>query len=118
MDNFEQTIQKAKDVIGVACQKTGEVVATQKLKLDLIGLEGNLNRAYAKLGKMQFELIKDIETDNLAVKSTINEISGLLEQINALNDEIAKNSGKKECPVCGKKLSDDAAFCSACGKEV
>lgn len=115
MDSFDQTVQKAKEVFSVACQKTGEVVNTQKLKIDLAALQSKLTKAYAKLGELQYDKLISEDTENIALKAALSQIKSLLEQIDEIKEKIGKMQGKINCPVCGGRISEDSKFCSICG---
>ena len=51
MDNFEEALNKAKEVATAAFKKTEEVINIQKQKIDIATLNNKLNNAYAELGR-------------------------------------------------------------------
>lgn len=115
MDALDQTVEKAKEFINVARKKTGEVVTLQKQKIDLATMESKLNKCYAKLGRLEFEQIKDTEIASAEIAELILDIKGRLFDIERLREEINKAQGKIVCPECGAKASAAAFFCSNCG---
>ena len=61
MDFLNDTLDMAKELFIVAKEKTGEVVAAGKQKIDIATLENKLNKLYARLGKNAYVLFKDEE---------------------------------------------------------
>lgn len=118
MDSFDQTVQKAKEVFSVACQKTGEVVSAQKLKIDLAALQSKLTKAYAKLGELQYEKLKEQQPEEIALKAALSQVKSALDEIAEVKEKIGKMQGKKLCPICGGRINDDSKFCSICGADL
>lgn len=116
MDKFEETFQKAKDIFDVAVKKTGDFVSVSKQKISVSGLENKLNNAYAELGKLQYNTLKDAEIEDHALSSAVGEIKNLIGEIKALTDEIDEAEGKITCTKCGEKSPTGSAFCNKCGK--
>lgn len=115
MDSFDKTVEKAKEIFNTACQKTGEVVNIQKLKIDLAALKSRLNKAYALLGEIQYKKIKDTDLEDATVKVAVLEIKNLLQEVNSLKEEIDNLQGKQTCGNCGARVDQDASFCKVCG---
>ena len=115
MDSFDKTVEKAKEIFNTACQKTGEVVNIQKLKIELATLQSKLNKAYALLGEIEYKKIKDTDLEDTAVKVAVAEIKGLLQEVENLRDEIDNLQGKRTCTNCGARVEKDASFCKICG---
>ncbi len=115
MDSFDKTVQKAKEVFNTACQKTGEVVNIQKLKIELATLQNRLNKAYASLGEIVYKKIKDSDLEDMAEKVAVVEIKGLFQEVKNLREEIDNLQGKQTCNNCGARVDKDASFCKICG---
>ncbi len=115
MDAFEQTVQKAKELFDVACQKTGEAVSLQKLKFDLTTLENKLQKAYAKLGEILYFQDDSTSSPTVAEQKTRQEISSLLSAIEAKKEEISSAKGERGCSHCNHRFSKPAKFCPVCG---
>ena len=118
MDTFDSTVQKAKEVFDTAVKKTGNFVSVSKRKIELSTLYGKLEKAYAKLGKIQYNKIKNEETDDVKTSSVIVEIKHILNDIKNLKEEIDKAEGKIECPKCGKNAPANSSFCNYCGADL
>ena len=56
MGFFEDAISKTKEVFDVVCQKTGEIVTTEKQKISIASLKSKREKDYAALGKIYFEI--------------------------------------------------------------
>ena len=112
MDNFEEALNKAKEVATVAFKKTEEVINIQKQKIDIATLNNKLNNAYAELGRAIY--LKE-GWDLSSEQETVDKIDSLNAQIKAIKEEIRKTKCKDVCESCGKEIEKDAAFCSQCG---
>lgn len=88
MEFFENAVNKAKDVFDVACKKTGEVVNTGKLKLDIATLENKMAKDFEKLGRIYFDQIKDSDEYDEATLKLKNAIFEKQEIINKIKEEI------------------------------
>lgn len=118
MDFLDNAINKAKEVIDVACKKTGEVVTTEKQKFDIATLKSKRDKDFLALGKIWFEIIKEDEDVSEQVKSIVNEIKQKNEKIDELTAEILNNKNKRICPECSAAIDNNAIFCSNCGAKV
>lgn len=116
MDAFEKTVQKAKDAFDIAVNKTGEFVNVSKLKISVANLNGKLEKAYAALGKIQFNTLKEADIENAEVSAAVIEIKHIRSEIKQLLKEIDSVEGKITCPKCGSKAPAKSAFCNKCGE--
>ena len=118
MDNFDNTVQKAKDAFDIVFKKTEDLVNVGKQKLSVANLNNKLNKAYANLGRLQFNLIKDSELENSEVAKCVNEIKKLKEEIKNLMNEIDLAEGKITCAKCKAKSPAKSLFCNNCGERL
>lgn len=116
MDNFDNTVQKAKDAFDIVFKKTEDLVNIGKQKLSVSNLNNKLNKAYANLGKLQFDLIKDSDNQTEAVAACVSEIKQLKSDIKKLMNEIDNAEGKVTCAKCKAKSPAKSLFCSNCGE--
>ena len=116
MDNFDNTVQKAKDAFDIVLKKTEDLVNVGKQKISVASLNNKLNKAYANLGKLQFDLIKDSDNQTEEVIALVSEIKQLKAEIKTLMDEIDSAEGKITCAKCKAKSPAKALFCSNCGE--
>ncbi len=115
MNEFDNVIQKAKDVFSVTAQKTESFVALGKQKLNLSSLYNKLDKSYSLLGKNVFKKIKNDEIDDSEISVVVNDIKSILAEIKLLQNEIDATEGKVYCSNCGKKSPFGSAFCNFCG---
>ncbi len=116
MDNFDNTVQKAKDAFDIVLKKTGDFVNVGKQKISAASLNSKLNKEYAKLGKIYFDLIKDSDNQTQDVADLVSEIKQLEVEIKNLMAEIDSAEGKITCSKCKAKSPAKALFCSNCGE--
>ena len=116
MDNFDNTVQKAKDAFDIVFKKTEDLVNIGKQKLSVANLNNKLNKAYANLGKLQFDLIKDSNDQTEVVAVLVSEIKQLKAEIKTLMNEIDSAEGKITCTKCNAKSPAKSSFCSNCGE--
>ena len=118
MDFLENAVTKAKEVFDVACKKTGEVVTTQKQKIDIATIENKRNKDFLALGKLYFKNIKDAEIEDEEIAALVMAIKEKNEQIKQINEEMNEAKDMKVCPNCENLVKDDALYCSACGEKL
>lgn len=116
MGAFDKTIQKAKNVLDIAVNKTSEYVNIGKLRNSVATLNNKLEKAYAELGKIQFEALKDTDIEDAKVSAVVLEIENIKKEIKQLLQEISEVEGKITCPKCGNKAPVNSAFCNKCGE--
>ena len=117
MGFFEETITKAKEIVGETGKIAEDVISLQKLKLKLSSKKSELRKNYELLGQYVYKEKVENEDNTEATSSLIEIIKGLKDEINTLNTEIAMAKGGKLCS-CGATNKDTAQFCSNCGKEL
>jgi hypothetical protein len=88
MDIIDNAVSKAKEAFDFACEKTGEVVKTQKQKFDIASLKNKRNKDFEALGKLYYKIIKDTETDNEEISLLISAIKEKSEAIKEIKAEM------------------------------
>ena len=83
MDFLENAVNKAKDVFDVACKKTGDVVSTGKIRLDIASLENKMVKDFEALGRLYFEDIKDCHGEGsiFSIRDAILEKEAKIEKL-------------------------------------
>lgn len=117
MGFFEDTITKAKEILGETGKATEEVITIQKLKFEQASLKSAINKNYEKLGRLSFDSAVN-EADNS------EKITELIEEIKKQNVEfkdyelkIATAKKERICE-CGAINGIDSKYCKICGKEL
>ena len=114
--DFENVIDKAKEVFEVAYKKTGEAVSLGKQKYDLSVLENKISKNYEALGRLCFRSVKKGHTINLDGTDTLNEkIKARISRIDELKVQIMTVKNQKPCVNCGTAIDKETVFCPACG---
>jgi len=120
-DKMMQTVSATAKTIG---EKSSEVAAQGKAKLDIAKLENKISEKKKEIGNTVFEsYLANEELDAATIMALCVEIKGYLEDITELRDSLQKDTPKAEpapapvtmCPICGQEVAPGAAFCSVCG---
>ena len=116
---FEFDLNKVKESLVNAGREVESMAkdasALAKIKIDIHNKEVFLEKQYALLGKAYYEAHKDEDVDESVYFPSITEALVDLAQLNA---DLLAAQGAVECPECGSKVSQDSAFCSACGSSL
>ena len=102
---WEDIKKKVKGGVAIAADKTEEYAKIGKLKVDIVKINHNLDKAYAGLGRAMHKLLsksKKVDvTDNAQVKTLITKIDDLNKSVQTKEKEI--ESIKKESAAKMKK---------------
>ena len=118
MGFFDNAINKTKEVLDVACKKTGEVVSVEKQKYNVSALKSKREKDFADLGKIYYELVKDQTDLTDEVRNLVDAISEKNDEIDRLNEDIQNSKNKRICPNCGANIDIYSTFCNSCGAKV
>ncbi len=118
MDFLDDAVTKAKEVIDVVSQKTGEVVGVGKQKLDIATLESKRKKDFELLGMLYFEKVKDETVEDDSIGRLIVSITEKNEKIDRLKAEVNSAKNKRTCPHCGALIEKDSIYCSICGEKL
>lgn len=117
--NFDNILNKAKDVFETAYKKADDALSVQKQKFDVSSLENKLAKDYENLGKLCFEeMQKGAFSDNNAFCAVAEEIKYKSAQIDELKNDILKAKNKKRCPKCDAAIDKGAVYCNVCGEKI
>ena len=94
MGFLDDAISKTKEVFDVACQKTGEVVTTEKQKFNIASLKSKREKDYADLGKIYFDIIKDENNLDDNTRNIVDAIKEKNDEIVRLNEDIQNIKNK------------------------
>ena len=116
MGKFEDTITKARELLGETGKAAEEVILVQKLKFKLTGLKGDLNKMYAALGEHTYLNAVKGEENSEAAAEVVAKITEKLGEIEVLEKEVASHNGSRICD-CGAVNKQESKYCNICGKE-
>jgi len=115
---LDDIMWKAKSAADVATQKTGEVVETGKLKLQLKQSQWEIEKGYSKLGAFVYESKKSGEDFSDLINLATGEIDLLQEKLIEIENQLLAHKKAIKCAACGREISIDSLFCSKCGAPV
>lgn len=118
MGFLDDAISKTKEVLDIACQKTGEVVTTEKQKFSIASLKSKREKDFADLGRLYFDLIKDSTDIDDNTRNLVDAIAEKNEEIARLNEEIQNAKNKRICLSCGANVDVNSSYCNICGKKL
>ena len=139
---LDELAKKIGYVADLAVDKAKDLTEVGRLNMAISSEEKLVQGWYAEIGKAIFEQEKD-NTDSaylaqcVKIQASLDKIEMLKVQLadvkeNGYTEPIdiepktatveeqpndAENAGRT-CPFCGKIVSDDSAFCSACGEKL
>ena len=118
MGFLDDAINKTKEVFNVAYKKTDEVVTVEKQKFNVASLKSKLDKDYADLGKIYYELVKDGADLSDEVRNIVDAISEKQEEIARLNEDIQNIKNKRICPKCNANIDINSSYCNNCGEKL
>lgn len=118
MGFLDDAINKTKEVFDVACQKTGEVVTTEKQRFNIASLKSKCEKDYADLGRIYYELVKNSGDLDDNTRNLVDAISEKREEIARLNADIQNIKNKRVCPKCNANIDINSSYCNSCGEKL
>ena len=88
MNSYDDFTATAQTIFDNACRATGDFVNTSRLRIERMNLSAELERSYAKLGKLSYNMTKNGVTESDAVNEIIARIDSLLKKIEDITDRI------------------------------
>ena len=112
--NWNDIIEKARDLAKTATEKSQEFYQISKLKIEIAELKAAKEKNFAAIGKRFYESRKSgEETPDFGAE--LEEIDLLDAEIEAKKDAIAALKKATRCPNCGANVDEDDPFCPKCG---
>ena len=115
MSEINEFVDKAKNIANMFGKKTGEVVESSKLRLQIISLNSEISTAYEELGSIVYHAAKKNASCGEAVEEKMDQIDELLEKLRKMEGKVAEIKKVRKCQNCGAVCPADAHFCSRCG---
>lgn len=115
---FDNIIETAKDVYGVASKKTGELVEISKIKLECVKINGEIKKLYERLGNTVYSMMKANYENQSLVDSLVEEITENLNKLAELNTKLSDIKNINICPACNAKNPEDNYYCAKCGSRL
>lgn len=118
MATFEEILNKARDMAGVATEKATELVDKTKVKMEIAQLEKKLAATYEGLGRLVYEAQTTEENIDDLKAAAFETIAELEKEVTALQEKLFGYEGAVRCKECGIANEGDAVFCKKCGKSL
>ena len=115
LENFVSNAKQAANVVG---KKTGELVDTSKLKLQALDLNSDIKRNFESLGRAVYEAQKQGTDSTEQIDTIIAFINKKYDELEEVNEQLSRMSGKTFCTKCGEPNPKTAGFCSQCGEKL
>lgn len=114
MDFFNDLSKKFSHAARTIQERTMEGVESTRLSADLRAARSELERSLAELGRAYYESItlKDREVPAELVRR-VRDGMDLVESLTAQRDRASRQA---RCPGCGSVQSEEARYCSNCGR--
>lgn len=113
---FENLGKKLSDFGQTAAQKTKDLTEITKRTAANADRNKKINQLFTEIGAAYYNAHKDDAVCESADK--IAEITNLMAEIAAAQEEINQIKGVTKCPNCGADVAAGNAFCNACGAKV
>ncbi len=112
MSKWENFKQKMGDLADKTAKKTRELTDTAALKLKIANKEADRDIEYAKLGKLAYAKLKELEgVDATELTANISEslakLDEIIAELEALKAEDAERKAAKEAEKAAKEKEDD-----------
>ena len=118
MGLFENFVSNAKQAANAVGKKTGELADTSKLKLQAVDINTDIKKSYEALGKAFYQSKKQGADNAAEMDELVAFISQKYDELDTVNEQLAKLSSKTFCTRCGEPNPKAAGFCSKCGEKL
>ncbi|MBC8585002.1 zinc ribbon domain-containing protein [Youxingia wuxianensis] len=115
MNRFDEIINKAKEIVDVAGNKTKEMAELTKLRLQASQLRSEIDKNYLKLGELIYQLNKAGTQNQELIDMSVAEIESQLVALSELEDKVNEMKKVVKCPQCGAANVIGSLYCSRCG---
>lgn len=116
MDFFETLGKKLSDFGQATAKKTKDLTEITKRSAANADRNKKINQLFTEIGAAYYNAHKDDVECESADK--IAEVTALMAEIAAAQEEINQIKGVTKCPHCGADVAFGNAFCNACGAKV
>ncbi len=114
MANFDNAFESMKRGFDKAAAKTGEVIGSSKLAVEKAQIKTRINSLYTRLGRAYYLSLQGNEEEKALIEKILARIEGAMSDLEDVEVLIASTKSIK-CPVCAKRNSASADFCTECG---
>lgn len=115
METFDELFDKAKTFVDIASKKTSDAVELARLRMNRAQLNGDMQKAYEKLGAFVYKFRKSGEENQDLINICVEEIDELLRKMDDIADKINIIKSSIKCPECCAVNDDESIYCAKCG---
>ena len=115
MDFFNGLGKKFTKAARSVQELTREGVENTRLAADLRSARSELDRQFADLGRAYYE---SLSAGDEVPEELVSRVRVTMEGIEALLAQKERARAQVRCPDCGAMQSEDARFCSSCGRRM
>ena len=112
---LENLGKKVGEAAQAAAKKSGELVETTKMSVNINSEEDKIQKLYTQVGRTMYEKYSATGVAEDDVKETFEAIKVHEQNIKALREKIMELKGAKLCVGCGAEMDRAQLFCSKCG---
>lgn len=121
-----ETFQTIKD--SEVTKKAKNYAGIPGLQMQIGKCEGKIRKAYEKIGEEYYkahehEQISEYEEQFSSIRENMEKIGQLKAEIEEKKSggeavaDVEPGEAQKVCPICGRSVAEDSAFCSVCGHQ-
>lgn len=118
MTFFDDIKRTATDAADKAVKKTNQLAAIAKLNINIKTSEAKLSAIYEEIGRLFYTAERSGKDHTEEITAYIMKADDVNSDIVSYKAELAKAKKVTICDGCGNEISNDAAFCSYCGKKL
>ncbi len=118
MSKIDELFNKAKAVANAAGKKTGEMVETSKLKLQVVQINSDIDKIYKRIGELTYSQARNHIDAHREIEDAMAEIDKMYQEVEDLNIKINNSQQIIKCGNCGAANPIESIFCSRCGKSL
>lgn len=115
MSVFDDVVVNAKSAANAVGKQASKLMDLSRLRLSAADLNGEINKKFKALGRTVYDARKAGADSADAVAEASAEIDELMEQLEAVNAQLASAHAKVVCGYCGQENAQEAVYCSKCG---
>ncbi len=117
MSFFKKITDSVSKGVTTATEKAQQTVEITKLNNQISGKRKDIDKLYAVIGEAVYDayLSNDLFAAEAQLTPKCEEISAIREEIAVLDARIKAIRNEKDCPSCGKRVSEETRFCPSCG---
>jgi hypothetical protein len=112
LENFGKKVGEAAQA---AAKKSGDLVETTKISVNINSEEDKIQKLYTQIGKLVYTKYSSTGTTDEEGIEACEAIKVHEQNIKSLKDKLLEIKGTKVCASCGSEIEKAQLFCAKCG---